>query len=113
MSVSDKGNIKQQTAEELARISQISMDVRQAARNVLPAPPKQYFTMMVPCEVLNLDVISTLLSHTPSLGWVLIWDRPFNRTSPRILMQRGSRRLLPSLTLSNSLRQFRAIECLL
>jgi hypothetical protein len=56
MPISGADKIKQQSAEELARIAQISMDVRQAVRNALPAPPEQFFTMMVPGKVLNLDV---------------------------------------------------------
>ena len=56
MAISGMNKIKQQSAEELARIAQISMDVRQAVRNALPAPPEQFFTMMVPGKVLNLDV---------------------------------------------------------
>jgi hypothetical protein len=56
MAISGADKIKQQSEEELARIAQISMDVRQAVRNALPAPPEQFFTMMVPGKVLNLDV---------------------------------------------------------
>ena len=63
MSVSGKDKIKQQSTEELDRIAQISMNVRQAVRNALPAPPEQFFTMMVPGKVLNLDVSHTPLSY--------------------------------------------------
>lgn len=56
MPTSGTDKIKQQSAEELARIANISMDVRQAVRNALPAPAEQFFTMMVPGKVLNLDV---------------------------------------------------------
>ena len=56
MTISGADKIKQQSADELARIAQISMDIRQAVRNALPAPAEQFFTMMVPGKVLNLDV---------------------------------------------------------
>ena len=74
MPISGADKIKQQSAEELARIAQISMDVRQAVRNALPAPPEQFFTMMVPGKVLNFDVSCPLLPHTYSLGRVLMRD---------------------------------------
>jgi len=64
MAASGKDKIKQQTAEEVARIAQISMDIRQAVRKALPAPPEQFFTMMVPGKVLNLDVRPVTFSHT-------------------------------------------------
>jgi len=63
MATSGKDKIKQQSIEELARIAQISMDVRQAVRNALPAPAEQFFTMMVPGKVLNFDVSSTPSPH--------------------------------------------------
>ncbi|KAF9644807.1 hypothetical protein BDM02DRAFT_842383 [Thelephora ganbajun] len=55
MTTTGKEKIKQQTSEELNRIAQISMDIRKAVRAALPAPPEQFFTMMVPGKVLNLE----------------------------------------------------------
>lgn len=59
MPISGTDKVKQQSAEELARIAKISMDVRQAVRNALPAPAEQFLTMMVPGKILNLDVSSS------------------------------------------------------
>lgn len=56
MVVSGADKVKEQSKEELARIAQISLDIRQAVRNALPAPPEQFFTMMVPGKVLNFKV---------------------------------------------------------
>ena len=61
MPVSGGDKIKQQTADELSRTGQISMNIRQAIRAALPAPAEQFFTMMVPGKVLNLDVSPVLL----------------------------------------------------
>lgn len=66
MPISGADKIKQQSADELARIAQISMDVRQAVRNALPAPAEQFFTMMVPGKVLNLDVSPVVVPGTSS-----------------------------------------------
>ena len=66
MPISGADKIKQQSADELARIAQISMDVRQAVRNALPAPAEQFFTMMVPGKVLNLDVSLVVVPGTSS-----------------------------------------------
>ncbi|KAF9789309.1 hypothetical protein BJ322DRAFT_530445 [Thelephora terrestris] len=55
MPPSGADKIRQQSAEELDRIAQVSMTIRQAIRDALPAPPEQFFTMMIPAKVLNLD----------------------------------------------------------
>jgi hypothetical protein len=47
--------VKQQSVDEVQRIAQISWQVRQALRESLPAPPEQFFTVMVPGKVLNLN----------------------------------------------------------
>ena len=73
MVVSGQDKIKQQSKEELARIAQVSMNVRQAVRAALPTPPEQFFTMMVPGKVLNLDVSPIFL---PQMSWsspMLMW----------------------------------------
>lgn len=69
-----------QSDGQLARIAKISMDVRQAVRQALPAPAEQFFTMMVPGKVVNLEVwlFSPLLPVTLSLMRIM---RP-SRTSP-------------------------------
>jgi len=56
MATSGKDKIGKQSKEDLERIAQISMTVRDAVRSALPAPAEQFFTMMVPGKVLNLDV---------------------------------------------------------
>jgi hypothetical protein len=47
--------VKRQSVDEVQRIAQISWQVRQALRASLPAPPEQFFTVMVPGKVLNLN----------------------------------------------------------
>ena len=64
MPPSGTDKIQQQSKEELARIAQISMNIRQAVRSALPAPPEQFFTMMVPGKVLNFDVSPVFLCYT-------------------------------------------------
>jgi hypothetical protein len=59
MTISAADKIKQQGPEQLARIAKISMDIRQAVRDALPAPAEQFFTMMVPGKVLNFDDFTT------------------------------------------------------
>jgi hypothetical protein len=54
--ISGATKLQQQTADELARISDISMNIREAIRRSLPGPAEQFFTVMVPGKVLNLDV---------------------------------------------------------
>lgn len=54
MSATDKQ--KAQEAEQVARVAQISQNIRQALRAALPAPPEQFFTLMIPGKVLDLDV---------------------------------------------------------
>jgi hypothetical protein len=54
--ISGAAKVQQQTADELARISDISMNIREALRRSLPAPAEQFFTVMIPGKVLNLDV---------------------------------------------------------
>ena len=56
MVVSGADKVRQQRQEELSRIAEITMTVRQAVRQALPAPPEQFFTMMVPGKVLNFEV---------------------------------------------------------
>jgi len=46
---------KEQGKEELDRIARVSLDIRRAVTAALPAPPEQFFTMMVPGKVLNLE----------------------------------------------------------
>jgi hypothetical protein len=48
--------IKQQSADELARIAKVSMDIRQAVRKAIPANTEQFFTLMIPGKVVNFDV---------------------------------------------------------
>ena len=111
MPTSGQDKIEQQSEEELARIAQISMNVRQAVRNALPAPPEQFFTMMVPGKVLNLDVSPITFPCTSSLGRMFIWDLLFNRILQRVSTPMESRRLLSFLTLSSLLRPFCATIC--
>ena len=89
MPPSGTDKIKQQSAEELDRIAQISMNIRQAVRDALPAPPEQFFTMMVPAKVLNFDVSPTSLPRMSSLTRVLMRDPLFHRILPTVLMPRG------------------------
>jgi hypothetical protein len=56
MALSGKDKNDLQTKEELTRMAQISMTIRQALRNALPAPAEQFFTMMVPGKVINFNV---------------------------------------------------------
>jgi len=48
--------IQEQGKEQLDRIARVSLDIRRAVIAALPAPPEQFFTMMVPGKVLNLEV---------------------------------------------------------
>jgi hypothetical protein len=48
--------IKQQSADELARIAKVSMDIRQAVRDAIPANTEQFFTLMIPGKVVNFNV---------------------------------------------------------
>jgi hypothetical protein len=63
MPPSGADKIRQQSTEELERIAQVSMTIRQAIRDALPAPPEQFFTMMIPAKVLNLDVSPAFFRH--------------------------------------------------
>lgn len=47
MPISGADKVKEQSRDQLARIAQISMDIRKAVRAALPAPAEQFFTMMV------------------------------------------------------------------
>lgn len=53
MSAADKN--KAQEVEQVARIAQISQNIRQAVRAALPAPPEQYFTLMIPGKVVDFN----------------------------------------------------------
>lgn len=54
MSAADKNKDQQQ--EQVARIAQISQNIRQAVRAALPAPPEQFFTLMIPGKVIDFGV---------------------------------------------------------
>ena len=55
--------LKKQEAEQRKRIADISLRIRNAIRDALPAPPEQFFTVMVPGKVVNFYVsISYTLS---------------------------------------------------
>ncbi|KAF9009609.1 hypothetical protein BDQ17DRAFT_1323151 [Cyathus striatus] len=47
--------IKRPEQKEIERIAEISLKVRQGVRASLPTPPEQFFTIMAPGKVLNLD----------------------------------------------------------
>lgn len=54
MSAAEK--LKAQEAEQIARVAQISHRIRQAVRASLPAPPEQFFTLMIPGKVVDFGV---------------------------------------------------------
>ena len=54
MSAADK--TKDQQEDAVLRTAQISRVVRQAVRAALPAPPEQFFTLMVPGKVVDFNV---------------------------------------------------------
>ena len=72
MPISGQDEIKQQGEEGFVRITRVSMNIRQVVRNVLPAPAEQFFTMMVPGKVLNLDVSRIIRPCASSLGRMLM-----------------------------------------
>ena len=111
MPISGQDEIKQQGEEGFVRITRVSMNIRQVVRNVLPAPAEQFFTMMVPGKVLNLDVSRIIRPCASSLGRMLMWDPLFDRILPRVSIPWESRRLLSSLTLVSSLRPSYATIC--
>jgi len=45
-----------QQDEQVARIARISLNIREAVRAALPAPPEQFFTLMIPGKVVDFDV---------------------------------------------------------
>lgn len=47
---------EKQLDDELHRIVAISLNIREAIRNALPAPAEQFLTVSIPGKVLNLDV---------------------------------------------------------
>ena len=94
MPISGQDKIKQQSEEELTRITQVSMDVRQVVHNVLPAPAEQFFTMVVPGKVLNLDVSRTIHPCASSSGRMLMWDPLFDRILSRVSIPWENRRFL-------------------
>jgi hypothetical protein len=47
---------KEQTNDLVGRVAQVSMQIRQAVRAAIPAPPEQYLTLMIPGKVLDFDV---------------------------------------------------------
>ncbi|KAF9646801.1 hypothetical protein BDM02DRAFT_2887822 [Thelephora ganbajun] len=55
MAPSAQDKIQQQSKEELDRVARVSLDIRRAVTAALPAPPEQFFTMMVPGKVLNFE----------------------------------------------------------
>ena len=68
--------IKALDDSERDRISDISMQIRQAIRSALPAPPEQFFTLMVPAKVVNLDVSFAFFGCCCDNTWprMLIWN---------------------------------------
>lgn len=42
--------------DPVARTAKISSQIREAIRAALPAPPEQFFTVMVPGKVVNFNV---------------------------------------------------------
>jgi hypothetical protein len=52
---SGSAKLEQQYKDEVKRIAQISWQIRQAVRAALPAPPEQFFTVMVPGKILNFN----------------------------------------------------------
>lgn len=81
--------VKKQDEKDLARIANVSMNIRQAVRDALPAPAEQFFTVMIPGKVLNLDV-SHILRHMSSFSYTLIWDLLLHRTLPKASTKRES-----------------------
>ena len=67
MAPSAQDKIQQQSKEELDRIARVSLDIRRAVIAALPAPPEQFFTMMVPGKVLNFEVRRRELFHRRGL----------------------------------------------
>jgi hypothetical protein len=65
MATADKN--KAQQAEQVARIAQISQNIRQAVRAALPAPPEQFFTLMIPGKVVNFGVSRLEFYSAPQL----------------------------------------------
>ena len=61
MTVTGEDKVFQQGKDQLARIAEISLKIRQAVRSAIPAPPEQFFTMQVPGTVLNFNVSPVLL----------------------------------------------------
>ncbi len=58
-SAASKEVAQKMQADETAaidRIGQISNRIREAIRQALPAPPDQFFTVMIPGKVVNFDV---------------------------------------------------------
>lgn len=47
---------KAQTDDLVGRIAQVSMKIREAVRAAIPAPTEQFFTLMAPGKVIDLDV---------------------------------------------------------
>lgn len=58
--------LKSQESQQLDRIAEISLRIRNAIRDSLPAPPEQFFTVMVPGKVLNFAVSSFPISRSHS-----------------------------------------------
>ncbi|KAF7365043.1 Helicase with zinc finger domain 2 [Mycena venus] len=56
MATDGKAKLNMQSEDQLKRVAQISMNIREVVRRSLPAPPEQFFTMMIPGKVLDLDV---------------------------------------------------------
>lgn len=112
MPPSGKDKIREQSQEELARIAEVSMRIREALRSALPAPPEQFFTMMVPAKVLNFSVCSIFLRSTavPGLGGLYGTWLP-HRITQRVLIPRETQQLSSPRDPSNSLRPFYATIC--
>ena len=73
MPISGADKVMQQGQQQLQRIAEISMNIRKAVRSALPAPPEQFFTMMVPGKVLNFNVSPFPPRRASWLLGVLIW----------------------------------------
>ena len=54
--------------EQVARIAQISLNIRRAVRAALPAPPDQFFTLAVPGKVVDCEVSRLRNSMMPPIN---------------------------------------------
>ena len=94
--------------EQLARTAQISQNIRKAVRAAFPAPADQFFTMMIPGKVVNLDVSRLRKSRMyPSQLTSSSRDSPKVSTTTAIWWNRRC------LSMSSSMKPCCATICLL